>query len=461
MLNSIARVVENFKQSWSREIEDQAILDACAEARHRWRERDLGPITTVRMFLLQILWGNTACNHVARLAGRDVTGSAYCEARARLPLAVFQTLLTRCTAKMVESVRDTGRWLGHRLFMLDGSGFSMSDTAELCRNTSVNPSSKRRAAAFRSRTSGWRHGVHFGSGLIQKVFTAPLRTHDLSGVPHLHPELEGGDVVVADRAFSSFVHLALLFSRDVHGVFRAHQKLIVDFTPGRPHVAPRQRRLKANRKQTGVPSSRWVKSLGRLDQLVEWFRPLEVPSWMSAAEFAALPATLLVRELRYQIARPGFRVRQVTLVTTLLDAERLYSARRSPRRMVCGTDDRDLLQASQDDDEDGCAALPDGRWRAEGVDDVSPGLQYGSHDDANGRGTTGRAARADQLRGCVALAGDGTTRRRTARLGGQPAATRANRTARPQAAAEGVPSDETSTRGAAQRSAIRRSCGLS
>ncbi len=57
MLNSIARVVENFKQSWSREIEDQAILDACAEARHRWRERDLGPITTVRMFLLQILWG--------------------------------------------------------------------------------------------------------------------------------------------------------------------------------------------------------------------------------------------------------------------------------------------------------------------------------------------------------------------------------------------------------------------
>ncbi len=114
MLNSIARVVENFKQSWSREIEDQAILDACAEAQHRWRERDLGPITTVRMFLLQILWGNTACNHVARLAGVDVTGSAYCEARARLPLVVFQTLLKRCTAKMVESVRDTGCWLGHR-----------------------------------------------------------------------------------------------------------------------------------------------------------------------------------------------------------------------------------------------------------------------------------------------------------------------------------------------------------
>ncbi len=116
-------------------------------------------------------------------------------------------------------------------------------------------------------------------------------------------------MVVADRALQlvcSFGKLKL-FSRDVHGgLSEPHQKLIVDFTPGRPHVAPRQRRLKANRKQTGVPSSRWVKSLGRLDQLVEWFRPLEVPSWMSAAEFAALPATLLVRELRYQIARPVF-----------------------------------------------------------------------------------------------------------------------------------------------------------
>jgi hypothetical protein len=34
-----------------------------------------------------------------------------------------------------------------------------------------------------------------------------------------------------------------------------------------------------------------------------------------------VPATLRVRELKYTLARPGFRVRQVTLVTTLLDAQ--------------------------------------------------------------------------------------------------------------------------------------------
>ena len=36
-------------------------------------------------------------------------------------------------------------------------------------------------------------------------------------------------------------------------------------------------------------------------------------------EYAALPRLLQIRELAYRVRRPGFRVRSVTLVTTLLD----------------------------------------------------------------------------------------------------------------------------------------------
>ena len=42
---------------------------------------------------------------------------------------------------------------------------------------------------------------------------------------------------------------------------------------------------------------------------------------MTAEEYAVLPDTLAVRECQYQVTRPGFRVRTITLVTTLLDAE--------------------------------------------------------------------------------------------------------------------------------------------
>jgi DDE family transposase len=313
---NIARIVAQFKRDWSRELEDDAIEQACVEAGHKWRDRELGPVATIKMFFLQILYGNVACGFVPHLAGKDVTGSAYCTARGRLPLAALQTLLARCTAKMAGSVRDTGLWLGHRLFLLDGSSFSMPDTDEL-REHFGQPGGQAAGCGF--PTAHWLALVHFGSGLFQKVITAPLRTHDLNGVAQLHPELEAGDVVLGDRAFGSYGHVALLVLRGLHGIFRAHQKLIIDFTSGRPHVLPDKG--KSDRK-TGKPRSKWIEGLGPLDQIVEWFRPAEVPAWMSAEAWAALPATLRVRELRYTIARPGFRVHTVTLVTTLLDAQR-------------------------------------------------------------------------------------------------------------------------------------------
>ena len=189
MFGNIARIVQQFKQSWSRELEDDAIERACDEAGHTWRERELGPVATVKLFLVQILFGNVACEFVPHLAGKRVTGSAYCTARGRLPLAVLQTLITRCTVRMAEAVRETGLWLGHRLYVLDGSSFSMPDTDDL-RNHFGQPGGQTPGCGF--PTAHWLALVHFGSGLFQKVITAALRTHDLNGVAELHPELEAG-----------------------------------------------------------------------------------------------------------------------------------------------------------------------------------------------------------------------------------------------------------------------------
>ena len=57
-----------------------------------------------------------------------------------------------------------------------------------------------------------------------------------------------------------------------------------------------------------------------MDQVVEYFKPVRCPVWMSADEYRKLPESIMVRELRYRITAPGFRTREVTLVTTLLDA---------------------------------------------------------------------------------------------------------------------------------------------
>src|SRR5262249_44501336 len=163
---------------------------------------------------------------------------------------------------------------------------------------------------------------HAGTGFLLNLVGAPLRTHDMSRVGRLHGDLAEGDVLVGDRAFCSFAHLALLAARKVFGVFRVHQKQIVDFRPP-PRWAPPRGRTPDER---GLPTSRWLRRLGRHDQFVEYSKPQRRPSWLSAEAFAALPQTLRVRELRYTIAQRGCRTRVVTLATNLLDPRRYPAA---------------------------------------------------------------------------------------------------------------------------------------
>ena len=62
-----------------------------------------------------------------------------------------------------------------------------------------------------------------------------------------------------------------------------------------------------------------------MDQLVEYFKPATRPAWLTEAAYRAMPESIVVRELRYRITAPGARTREITLVTTLLDAE-IYPA---------------------------------------------------------------------------------------------------------------------------------------
>ena len=125
-------------------------------------------------------------------------------------------------------------------------------------------------------------------------------------------------MLVADRGRCAYAPLARLVQAGVHAVLRVGARQLVDFTPGRPFVRPSVRRTSAVK---GVPRSRWLKALGVHDQLVAWLKPKTCPSWLTREALAALPETLVLREVRDHIDRPGFRTRQLTLVTTRLDAE--------------------------------------------------------------------------------------------------------------------------------------------
>jgi hypothetical protein len=314
MHQRIVTTVRQLRQDLARHLDDKAIHDACRQAGHRWRDCILTPAAIVHWFIIQVLHGNTALEHISLLSGRAFTGAAYCFARSNLPLRVYEAVLRALIKALVPDTHSAGLWLArHRTFLSDGSSFSMPDTPELQAHFG-QPGNQKPGCGF--PVASILVMFHAGTGLLLGALAAPLRTHEMAYVEFLHSILQLGDVLVADRGFCSFAHLALLIGRGAHAVIRMHQRQIVDFTPNRPYANPRD---KSARK--GLPRSRWMRQFGVTDQLVEWFKPRQKPRWMTQEKFAALPESLILRELRYRVGRPGFRTDTITLVTTLLDAE--------------------------------------------------------------------------------------------------------------------------------------------
>ena len=123
----IMPVLARLRQDLADALRPEAIRLACGQAQYSWRDRKLDPIATVSLFLLQVLHGNTACQHVVHLGNWAFSAAAYCKARKRLPLRVLQILLEQVAAKLRTRTSADARWLGHRVWIEDGSSFSMPD----------------------------------------------------------------------------------------------------------------------------------------------------------------------------------------------------------------------------------------------------------------------------------------------------------------------------------------------
>lgn len=271
-----------------------------------FRDRLFSPLVTLWVFLSQVLDPDHSCRQaVARfLAWRTAQGlapcsadtGAYCRARGRLPEAVLARL-TRTTGQQAQQRAPAPwRWNHYTLKVVDGTTVSMPDTPA---NQKAFPQHNAQKPDIGFPIA--RMVVLF-SLAVGTVLDAALgryqgkRTGETALFHNLHDHLEDGDLLLADRGFGSYWELALVRRRGADLVGRLHQGRHADFRSGR--------------------------RLGREDHVVVWTKP-QRPQWMDAATYAALPASLAVRELRVHVRQVGFRVRVLVVVTTLLDAEQM------------------------------------------------------------------------------------------------------------------------------------------
>ena len=185
--------------------------------------------------------------------------------------------------------------------------------------------------------------------------------------------------------------------------------------------------------------SRWVSACGLMDQVVEYFKPVRHPKWMSEDEYKALPESIMVRELRYRIIGQGSG-REVTLVTTLLDAK-AYPA--DELAELYGTrwrveEDLKSLKQTMKMDVLKCMTV-DGVLKELTMYALAYNLVRGY---VRGSGPSGGDGGTDQLRGRATVAAWGRGGRGDAGVGGQPVASWPVRAPGEEAAAQAVSAHE-------------------
>ena len=135
--------------------------------------------------------------------------------------------------------------------------------------------------------------MSLATGMIVAWGVGPWRSHELGLLQTLWDVFNAGDVLLGDRGFCSWGLLAQCGRRHLHAVFRVKGKMRRDFRRGQ--------------------------HLSKNERLVKWLKPKQRAKTVSKREWNRLPEELTLRLVRCHLEVAGFRTRQVTLVTTLLD----------------------------------------------------------------------------------------------------------------------------------------------
>ena len=267
------------------------------------RDRLFPPHGTLWTFVLQVLSPDGSCREaLSRVRPWQIakgqtpcsphTGR-YCKARARLPEGALASLARQSGQRLCEQVPQTWLWKGRRVKLVDGSTVTMPDTEA---NQAAYPQQKGQQPGLGFPIARLVGVFDLTSGSLTTLGVGPYQgkeTGEMALFRQQQGHLQRGDVVLADRYYSSYWTLAGLHQRGLDYVGRQHHRRNTDFRRGQ--------------------------RLGREDHVVGWSKPVK-PTWMDQARYAELPDELRVRELRVRVPRRGFRTQVFVVVTTLLDA---------------------------------------------------------------------------------------------------------------------------------------------
>lgn len=214
----------------------------------------------------------------------------YCRAREKLSEHAVSDLATAVGAEAEECVDPAWLWKGRHVKLGDGFTFTMPDTSA---NQAAYPQPHTQKPGLGQPIARACAVVSLATGCVLAAAVGPYKgkeTGETALLRELLPSFQANDIAVFDRHYCSFLMIALLMAGGVDVCARMHHRRHVDFRRG--------------------------KRLGHNDHLITWAKPAR-PDWMDEATYNRIPDRLELRELRYEVHRPGCRVKRITIATTL------------------------------------------------------------------------------------------------------------------------------------------------
>lgn len=296
---------DSFAELFQKRLPEGRLNDLAFNGQNR-RSRSYTASSTFWLFLWQILNPGAACRSaVQRLIAENASvkankkgaqktisqnTSAYCQARARLPLRLLLRLGRDLGLDAQRRVATSWQWCGRQVKVVDGTSASMPDTESNQRKW-PQPSEQKAGCGFPVTEIIGIFCLHTGSML--NWVGGKLTEHEASLWRRLWRFLRPGDIILGDRAYCSYAAMAWLKERGVDTVFRMHQRRRSDFRQG--------------------------KRLGEGDRLLTQPKPKNRTKVWDSMTWARLPKDMFVRMVKIKISCPGYRTKEIILYTTLLD----------------------------------------------------------------------------------------------------------------------------------------------
>jgi len=272
------------------------LLDTVEAQLPNHRERLYPPTTTLSLFMAQAMNSDSSCQNtidqhaVERIFNglpvcSTITG-AYCKARQRLPTTMVSELVKQTGQLVAQKIPKHWQWQGRPVKLVDGTTITMPDTKE---NQALYPQQSEQKSGLGFPIARMVAIICLSSGVILNAAMGQYKGKGGSEqglFRQLLDSLEPGDILLADRYYTSFFLIAMLMNKGVDIIFQQHATRITDFRKG--------------------------KKLGAHDHIACWKKPKKKPDWMSKEHYDSFPNELCVRE---------FKANKKVLVTTLLSAK--------------------------------------------------------------------------------------------------------------------------------------------